>query len=184
MCGDANEGELKIADADFLGDHASTWIARQAHEFSVLNVHAREIRAPAARIFPELGDQKLLAPNWYYRVLFAVRAAAGGIFGWDRGLAWHGSEPLEVGKHFAFFLIEYVDAPRELSMSVNNRLTGALMGWVLEESAGTTKVVNATCANFPGWRGRLYWRVIQPFHDALIEDSLKALSRRMQRPAE
>jgi hypothetical protein len=184
MCGDANEDGLKIAGADFFRDHASAWIAQQAHEFSVLNVHAREIRAPAARIFPELGDQKLLAPNWYCRLLFAVRAAAGRIFGWDRGLAWHDSEPLEVGKHFAFFLIEHVDVSRELSMSVDNQLTGALMGWVLEESAGTTKVFNVTCANFPGWRGRLYWRVIRPFHDALIEDSLEALERRMQRPTE
>jgi hypothetical protein len=64
----------------------------------------------------------------------AVRAAAGKLFGWDRGMKWHGAEPLEVGKHYAFFLIEHVDAPWELAMGVRNRLTGALMGWVLEES--------------------------------------------------
>ena len=186
MCGDANEDALKIAGADFLGAHGNTWIARQAPKFSVLNVHAREIPAPAAHIFPELGDHELLSPNWFYRLLLAVRAAAGRIFGWDRGMKWHGAEPLEVGKHYAFFLIEHVDVDHELSMSVQNRLTGALMGWVLEESTGEkacrTMVFNVTCANFPGWQGRLYWRVIRPFHDALIEDSLKALARRLQQP--
>jgi hypothetical protein len=176
---------LKIAGADFLGAHGNTWIARQAPKFSVLNVHAREIPAPAARIYPELGDQELLSPNWFYKLLLAVRAAAGRVFGWDRGMKWHGAEPLEVGKHYAFFLIEHVDVARELSMSVQNRLTSALMGWVLEESTGgttcRTTVFNVMCANFTGWRGRLYWRVIRPFHGALIEDSLKSLARRMMR---
>jgi hypothetical protein len=180
MCGDANEVGLKIAGAAFLGAHEDTWIARRAPEFSVLNVHAREIPAPAARIFPELGDHELLAPNRFYKLLIAVRAAVGRIFGWDRGMKRHGAEPLEVGRHYAFFQIEHVNAPRELSMSVRNRLTDALMGWVLEESAGQTRVFNVTCANFPRWQGRLYWRVICPFHDALIEASLKSLARRMR----
>jgi hypothetical protein len=172
---------LKIAGADFLGAHGDTWIARQAPEFSVLNVHAREIPAPAARIFPEFGDHELLAPNRFYRLLIAARAVVGRIFGWDRGMKRHDAEPLEVGKHYTFFLIEYVDVPRELSMSVRNHLTDALMGWVLEESAGQTRVFNVTCANFPSWQGRLYWRVIGPFHDALIEASLKSLERRTRR---
>jgi hypothetical protein len=88
-------------------------------------------------------------------MLFAVRGATGKTFGWDRSMKWHGAEPVEPGKHFAFFLIEHVNAPRELSMSVRNRLTGALMGWVLEETAGGTRVFNVTCANFPSWQGRL-----------------------------
>jgi hypothetical protein len=171
---------LKFSASDFLKRHSESWIARRAPEFSVLNVHAREIPAPAARIFPELGDRELLAPNRFYKLLITVRAAVGRIFGWDRGMKRHGAEPLEVGKHYAFFLIEHVDAPRELSMSVRNRLSDALMGWVLEESAGRTKVFNVTCANFSRWQGRLYWRVIGPFHDALIEASLKWLARRMR----
>jgi hypothetical protein len=171
---------LKVSEPDFLGAHGDTWIARRSPEFSVLNVHAREIPAPAARIFPELGDHELLAPNWFYKLLIAVRAAVGRVFGWDRGAKRHGAEPLEVGKHYAFFLIEHVDAPRELSMSVRNRLTSALMGWVLEESGGRTRVFNVTCANFSRWQGRLYWCVIGPFHDTLIEASLKWLARRMR----
>jgi hypothetical protein len=183
MYGDANEDGLKIAGADFLDAHGDNWIARQASKFSVLNVHAREIPAAAARIFPELGDQELLSPNLFYKMLFAVRAAVGKLFGWDRGMNWHGAEPLEVGKHCAFFLIEHVDAPWELAMSVENRLTGALMGWVLEESAGGTRVFNVTCANLAGRQGWLYWHVIRPFHDGLIEDSLEALERRVRQPA-
>jgi hypothetical protein len=172
---------LKIAGADFLGAHGYTRIARRAPEFTVLHVHAREIPGPAARVFPELGDHELLAPNRFYKLLFAVRTVVGRAFGWDRGIKWHGAEPLDVGNHFAILLIEHVDVPRELSMSVRNRLAGALMGWVLEESAGRTRVFNVTCANFPSWQGRLYWRVIGPFHDALIEASLKALERRALR---
>ena len=171
---------MKITGADFLSAHGDTWIARRAPEFSVLNVHAREIPAPAARIFSELGDRELLAPNRFYKLLIAVRAAIGRIFGWDRGMRRHGADPLEVGKHYAFFLIEHVNVPRELSMSVHNRLTVALMGWVLEESAGRTRVFNVTCANFLHRQGRLYWRVIGPFHDALIEASLRSLARRMR----
>ena len=110
----------------------------------------------------------------------------GRVFGWDRGLSWRRNkqEPIKRGNHYAFFLIEHVDEPCEVGMSVGNRLTGALMGWVLEETAGGTRVFNVTCANFTGWQGRLYWRVIRPFHDALIEDSLKALARRVRQPAE
>jgi len=171
---------LKITGADFLSAHGDTWIARRAPEFSVLNVHAREIPAPAARIFSELGNHELLTPNRFYKLLIAVRAAVGRVFGWDRGMRRYRAEPLEVGKHYAFFLIEHVDAPHELSMGVRNRLTEALMGWVLEESAGRTRVFNVTCANFQRWQGRLYWRVIGPFHDALIEASLKWLARKMQ----
>jgi hypothetical protein len=52
MCGDANEDGLKIAGANSLDAHSNTWIARQAPKFSVRNVHAREIPAPATRIFP------------------------------------------------------------------------------------------------------------------------------------
>jgi hypothetical protein len=54
-----------------------------------------------------------------------------------------------------------------------------VMSWVLEKSPSGTKVFNVTLANFAGWQGRNYWRVIRPFHDGLIEDSLKELARRV-----
>lgn len=184
MSGAANEERLKVPGADFLGAHGDCWIARRAPEFSVLNVHMREIPAPPSRIFRELGARELLVPSWRWQFLFAVRAAIGKLFRWDRGLSWHGhkQEPMERGRHYAFFLIEHVDEPREVGMSVGNRLTGALMAWVLRESTGGTQVFNVTCANFPTRQGRLYWRAIRPFHDALIEDSLSALSRRVANP--
>ncbi|MGB0037239.1 MAG: DUF2867 domain-containing protein [Candidatus Acidiferrales bacterium] len=174
---------MKTTETDFLNAHSDRWIARRAPKFSVLNVHVAEITASAARIFPELGARELLIPSWRWRFLFAFRAAIGKLFGWDRGLIWNGHEqgPLDRGRHYAFFLIEHVEEPCELAMSVGNRLTGALMAWVLEESDGGTKVFNVTCANFPTWQGRLYWRVIRPFHDALIEDSLIALARRVEK---
>jgi len=184
MSGAANEERLKVPGADFLGVHGESWIAGRAPEFSVLNVHMREIPAPPDRIFRELDARELLIPSWRWRFLFAVRAAIGKLFRWDRGLSWHRhkQEPMERGRHYAFFLIEHVDEPCEVGMSVGNRLTGALMAWVLWETAGGTQVFNVTCANFPTRQGQLYWRAIRPFHDALIEDSLTALSRRVANP--
>jgi len=137
-----------------------------------------EIPAPAARIFPELGGSGLLTPGWKWKLLLGLRLAIGKVFGWDEGLKTHPDEPLEPGKHYGFFLIEYADPPREVGMSVENRLTRALMTWVLDEAAGGTHVFNVTLANFKGRRGRLYWRVIEGFHDGITEVALAELSRR------
>jgi hypothetical protein len=139
-----------------------------------------EIPAPPAKIFSELGAHDLLSPGGHWKFLFGVRAAVGKLFGWDRGMITHRPEPIEPGKHYAFFLIEHVDAPRELGMSVKNRLTSTLMSWILKESAGGTMVYNVTCASFLGRRGQLYWRVIRPFHDGIIESSLQTLRKRVR----
>lgn len=147
----------------------------------MVNIHAAEIPAPPARIFSELSAPELLLPRWHWRFLFGVRAAAGKILGWDRAVERHRAEPLEPGMHYAFFLIEHVDPPHEAGMSVENRLTKAQMSWLLEATPGGTRVYNVTCANFHGAQGRLYWHVIRPFHDGLIEDSLRALCRRVTR---
>jgi hypothetical protein len=85
-----------------------------------------------------------------------------------------------VGRHYGFFEIEHVDAPREVGMSVKNQLTDALLTWVLEENgASSSRVYNVTCANFHGLRGRMYWRAIRPFHDGIIEASLRKLARKL-----
>jgi hypothetical protein len=169
---------LKVSESDFLKQHCESWTARRAPEFSVVNIHAMEIPAPRERIFPELGAPGLLLPTRRWKLLFGVRRAIGTLCGWDRGIVSHPPQALEVGKHFAFFAIEWVDPPHEAGMGVRNRLTSALMCWVLEEISQGTKVFNVTLANFVGWQGRNYWRIIQPFHDGLIEDSLKELARR------
>ena len=171
---------MKIAESDFLKAHAGSWTAKRAEEFSVLNVHALEIPAPPAAIFPLLGAHDLLAPGAHWAFLFAIRAAIGKLFGWDRGMATHEPQPLAVGNHYAFFLIEHVDELREVGMTVKNRLTHAVMTWLLKETPGGTMVYNVTCANFLGRQGRFYWRVIRPFHDGIIEDSLQALRNRAQ----
>jgi len=170
---------LKVSEADFLKQHRESWTARRAREFSVINIHAMEIPAPPERIFSELGAPGLLLPARRWKLLFGVRRAIGKVCGWDRGMVSHPPQALEAGKHFAFFAIEWVDAPREAGMGVKNRLTSALMCWVLDEIPQGTKVFNVTLANFVGWQGRSYWRVIRPFHDGLIEDSLKELARRV-----
>jgi hypothetical protein len=174
-----DEGQLKVSEADFLEQHGGSWAAGRTREFSVVNIHAMEIPAPPERIFAELGAQGLLLPARRWKLLFGVRLAIGRLFGWDRGVVSHPPQPLEVGKHYGFFAIEFVDPPREAGMGVKNRLTSALMSWVLEEIPQGTKVFNVTLANFAGWQGRNYWRVIRPFHDGLIEDSLKELARRV-----
>lgn len=173
---------MKISPAEFLKTHSKCWTARRAPEFSVLNVHVTEIAAPAERIFPELAAQDLLAPGRHWKILFAARMAIGKLLGWDAGIRSHGPEALEPGNHYAFFRIEHVDAPRELGMSVENRLTRALMSWVLDAAPGGTRVYNVTCANFHGWMGRAYWRAIWRFHDGIIEDSLEALRLRACSP--
>jgi hypothetical protein len=171
---------LKVEEADFLWAHGSCWTALQVAEFSIVNVHAMEIPAPAARIFPELGARDLLAHGLFWRFLLGFRVAIGKIFGWDKGLAVDQPQALELGKYFGWFHVIYVDAPREVGMTVENRLTRALMSWVLRENAGGTTVFNVTCANFKGRQGRFYWQVIRPFHDGLIENSLRSLRRRVQ----
>lgn len=170
---------MKVSETDFLKQHGGSWAARRMREFSVVNIHATEIPAPPERIFPELGARELLMPSWRWQILFGVRILIGKIFRWDRGLASHAPEPLETGKHYGFFAIEWVDPPHEAGMGVTNQLTSGLLCWLLEETPRATKVFNITLANFVGWQGRNYWRVIRPFHDALTEDSLKELARRV-----
>lgn len=146
-----------------------------------MNVHMAEIPASCERIFPELAEHDLLVPGAGWRVLFGLRAALGKLFGWDRGMRSHGPEPLEVGRHYVFFRIDHVNPPWEVGMSVKNRLTDAVMSWLVEaNAAGGSRVYNVTCANFHGVQGRLYWRVIRAFHDGIIEDSLAALAKRVQ----
>jgi uncharacterized protein DUF2867 len=171
---------LKIFEPDFLRAHADCWTARQAPEFSVVNVHAKEIPAPTARIFPQLGSHDLLSPGPFWKFLLGFRAVIGKLFGWDPGLSNLNPQAIEPGKYFAFFHVIYVDAPREVGMTVENRLSRALMSWVLRENSGGTMVYNVTCANFKGRQGRHYWQVIRPFHDGLIEDSLRLFSRRVE----
>jgi hypothetical protein len=170
---------LRISEADFLKQHGGSWTARRAPEFSVANIHAREIPATPERIFVELGAQELLLPARRWKLLFGLRLAIGKLCGWDRGVVSYPPQPLEVGKHYGFFAIEFVDPPHEAGMGVRNRLTSALLCWLLEETPCGTKVFNVTLANFAGWQGRNYWRAIRPFHDGLIEDSLKELARRV-----
>jgi hypothetical protein len=162
-----------------LKQHGESWTARRARGFSVVNIHSMEIPAPPERIFPELGARELLMPSWRWKLLFGVRILIGKIFRWDRGLASHAPEPLEAGKHYGFFVIEWVDPPYEAGMGVTNQLTSGLRCWLLEETPHGTNVFNVTLANFAGWQGRNYWRVIRAFHDALVEDSLTELARRV-----
>jgi hypothetical protein len=170
---------LKVSESAFLSQHSESWTARRAPEFSVENIHAMEIPAPRERIFAQLGGPGLLLPGRRWKLLFGVRQAIGKLCGWDRGVISHPPQALEVGKYFAFFSIEWVDAPREAGMGVRNKLASALMCWVLEEIPQGSKVFNVTLANFTGWQGRNYWRVIRPIHDRLIEDSLRELARRI-----
>jgi hypothetical protein len=171
---------LIIPGSEFLRSHRDTWISRRAREFEVVNVHSIDIAARAARIFPELTAMELLLPRWHWRALFGVRALVGRIFGWDHGLAWQTKQPAEAGKQYAFFRIDHTDAPRELGMSFENKLTRAVMTWVLDETALGTAVFNVTCAHFYGWQGRAYWGAIRPFHNGLIEDSLGMLRKRSE----
>jgi len=180
MCGAANEDWLKISESDFLTTRAGCWTASQAPEFSVVNVHAIQILAPAARIFPELGPRDLLAPRAFWKILVGFRIAIGKILGWDQGMVVNQPQAIEAGKYFGFFHVIYVDPPREVGMTVENRLTRALMSWVLRENSNGTTVFNVTCANFKRRQGRFYRQIIRPFHDGLIEGSLRELHRRSQ----
>jgi hypothetical protein len=72
---------LKVAEGDFLETYGNCWTAGRAAQFSVVNVHAMEILAPPARIFPELAARDLLAPGPFWRFLLGFRAAIGKIFG-------------------------------------------------------------------------------------------------------
>jgi hypothetical protein len=173
---------VKIEEQEFLRTHAGCWTAQRAPGFSVVNIHAAEIPASPERVFPELAGHDLLIPGGGWRVLFGLRAVLGRVFGWDRGMRTHGPEPLEVGRHYAFFRIDHVDAPREVGMSVKNRLTDAVMSWFVEpDGAGGSRVYNVTCANFLGLRGRAYWSVIRPFHDGIIEASFRKLAEQVRR---
>ncbi|MBI3663535.1 MAG: DUF2867 domain-containing protein [Acidobacteria bacterium] len=183
---------MVVDPQQFLVAHPACWISRRAPEFPVHNVHALDILAPPTRVFAALSNLGNLSPAWYWRALYAIRGIAGKLFRWDPGLRWHGPEPLVPGNHYAFFLIEHVAAPGsatnptaefpyELGVSVENHLTLALMSYVVAPHGCGTRLYNATCALFKGRTGRAYWRVIRPFHDALIEDMLQNLRRRAER---
>lgn len=179
---------------EFLRAHPDCWISSRAPEFPVINVHAREAAAPPETLFAALSDRGNLSPAWYWWALFALRGIAGKLFRWDPGVEWHGPQPLVPGNHYAFFLIEHVVAPcrdgqravappYELGVSVENHLTLALMSYLIAPSGAGSRVYNVTCARFKGRTGRAYWRIIRPFHDALVDDMLKRLCRRAERSA-
>ena len=172
---------MKLDEREFLKAQPGCWTSRRAPEFSVVNVHKAEIPASRERIFLELAAHDLLLPGTKWRAIFGFRIWLGQLFGWDRGLKSHQPEPMEVGRHYVFFRNEHVDEPREVGMSVENRLTDAVMSWLLvENGASGTQVYNVTCANFHGLRGRIYWKAIRPFHDGIIEDALALLARRVR----
>jgi hypothetical protein len=182
---------MTVNPDEFLRAHPDCWIARRTPEFPVINVHARDVAAPPQCVFAALADHGNLSPAWYWQVLFAVRGLAGKLFRWDPGVKWHGPEPLVPGNHYAFFRIEHVAAPGqdapspvappyELGVSVENRLTLALMSYLIAPHGAGSRVHNVTCALFKGRVGRAYWRVIRPFHDAIIDDMLESLCCRAE----
>jgi len=184
---------MRIDASEFLQSHPGCWIAQRRGEFPVINLHAAEIAAAPARVFDALADRSSLVPAWRWRALFALRDLLGKLFNWDAGLKWYGPEALIPGNHYAFFRIEHVTAPTdtsaslqppgsfELGLSVENKLTHALMSYVVAPQGSGSRLFNVTCARFKGRTGRAYWRVIRPFHDALAEDMLAHFCRRAER---
>jgi hypothetical protein len=174
-----------IQAREFLTAHENCWTAKRAPEFSVVNIHMAEIPASRERIFPELAARDLLVPGRGWRALVRLRLAVGKGFGWDREMPAHGPEPFEVGRHYGFFKIEHVDSPSEVGMRAQNRLTNAVLSWVLEANgANNSRVYNVTCANFYGSRGRMYWRAIRLFHDGIVEASLRKLAGKLAQQAQ
>lgn len=169
---------------EFLGSCPDCWISRQAARFPVINIHAVEATALPERVFAALSNATHIAPGWHWRALMVLRAGLGKLFGWDTGLKHHGPEPLVPGNHYSFFRIEHVAAPGdgaagpyELGLSVENKLTLALVSFVVVPTGDGTRVFNVTCAVFKGRLGRAYWRVIRPFHDAIAEAMLTSIRR-------
>ncbi len=64
---------------------------------------------------------------------------------------------------------------------MENELTLALVGLVVEPAGTGSRLFNVTCARFKGRLGRAYWRFIRPFHDAITEDSLDAVRQRAEK---
>ena len=172
---------MQIESAGFLKTCGETWIGRRATEFPVVNVHAVDVAAPPERVFAALEDREAVAPRWHWRALLAVRAAVGRVFGWDEGIQWdRRAGPFVPGNSYAFFRIEHVEQGRELGLSVENKLTRALVSFVIVPTANGCRVFNVTCAVFKGRLGRAYWRVIRPFHDGLTKNWLAAVRRRAE----
>jgi hypothetical protein len=153
MSGAANEDWLRILEADFLREHADCWTAMQAPEFSVVLVPAMDIPALAARILPELAARDLLASGPFWKFLMGFRVAVAKVFGWDPGLGDRKLQALESGKYLGFFHVLHVDAPREVGLTVQNRLTRAWISWVLRENPDATTVLHVTCGNFKSRQG-------------------------------
>jgi len=173
---------MLIQPEDFLAAHVETWIARQAGEFPVVNVHVAEVAAAPEKVIAALADSKAVAPRWHWRALLAVRAAVGRVFRWDECIEWNRKtgEPVP-GNAYAFFRIEHVEQGRELGLSVENKLTRALVSFVIVPERSGSRLYNVTCAVLKGRLGRAYWRVIRPFHDGLTEDWLTAIRTRAER---
>lgn len=99
----------------------------RAREFSVVHVHAMDIPAPAARIFPELAARDLLASGSFWKFPMGFRVAIGEVFGRGPGLVGLRPQALELGKYFGFSRVIHVDAPRIVGMTVEKRLARAPM---------------------------------------------------------
>ena len=168
---------------EFVKAHSDCWITRQVADFPVVNAHAVDVAASPDAVFHALDARETLLPKWHWRALMGIRGALGRIFGWDNGLCWgDDGKPLVPGNHYAFFRIEHVMPPRtnpaapgELGLSVENKLTRALLSFVIVPTAKGSRLYNVTCAVFKGRLGRAYWRVIRPFHNGLTEDWLAVL---------
>jgi len=174
--------------AEFLHSWPECWISARAAALPVVNVHVTQISAPPERVWQALESETLIAPRAGWRALLALREAIGKMAGWDKGLQVHAHQPLAPENFYSFFRIEHVAAPAqarggllELGLSVENKLTRAFVSFVVERAGHSSHLFNVTAAEFFGITGRMYWRVIRPFHDGITEAMLDEARRRAER---
>lgn len=180
---------VKIAGTEFLKAHPDRWIAQQGRRMPVVNVHGVEVGAPPQRVFEVIASApQHIQPVWYLRALFGVRWAVGKVLRWDAGLSRGSAQGFSVGSDYRFFRIEEIDAPppgtmglHELGLSLENKLTRALLAYVVEPHGDGSRFYDVTCATFKGATGRAYWRLIEFFHDRISEDMLRRIRRASER---
>ena len=160
--------------------HHTWWVHAHARDFELLDLWQYPIEAETEddfATFLEVHDMKAMVEETsiIVRLLFAVRLAAGRVFGWD---------DTEDGAAAVGFEEIYRDH-RELVLRTENATVTALMhlGWVPvdTESGRRWTAQMAVYARTKGRLGRAYMALIGPFRHGLVYPALMRAGRRRWR---
>lgn len=121
------------------------------------------------------GDTGWYAWNWLWRVRGFLDLLAGGV-GMRRGRPH--PTLLHVGDTLDFWRVEALEPDRRLRLAAEMKLPGRAWLEFEVDSENSATVIRQTAVFDPvGWRGRMYWYALYPFHQVVFSGMLRGIAR-------